>query len=130
MQAPAIGAVRNPNIGFTKALKRKKGILFQGGIGWHYQGNPVPELPGFKVLASCIPPVNGPKTEPHAATLYDGPKGDVVFNAGSTTWAQGLSSPPGHVLLVDSNAKDANRIEDPAPRVQRITANVLDRFIK
>ena len=80
----------------------KEGDAIPGVIGWHYHGDLARQLPGFEVLASSLPHINGPKTEPHAATLYDGPKGNVVFSAGSTWWVQGLSSPPGYVLPVHS----------------------------
>ena len=53
--------------------------------------------------------------------MYDGPKGNVVFNAGTIWWAQGLSSPPGHIL--------PGRTQGPDPRVQRMMENVFDRFI-
>ena len=42
---------------------------------------------------------------PHIATFYNGPKGNVVFDAGSIWWSQGLSSPPGHVLPAIGGAK-------------------------
>jgi len=52
-------------------------------------------------------------------------KGNVVFDAGSIWWAQGLSSPPGHVLPANNAAKP----QGPDKRVQRIMKNVFDRFI-
>ena len=67
---------------------------------------------------------------PHAATIYDGPKGNVVLNAGGLWWAHGLSSPPGHVLPGYPYEKDADRLQGPDPRVQRMMTNVFDRFIK
>jgi hypothetical protein len=45
-----------------------------------------------------------------------------VFNAGTTWWAQGLSSPPGHVL--------PGLTQGPDERVQRMMENVFDRFTK
>ncbi len=56
------------------------------------------------------------------ATIYDGPKNNVVFNAGTIWWAQGVSSPPGHIL--------PGKTQGPDPRVQRMAANLFDRFIK
>ena len=106
----------------------KEGDAIPGVIGWHYHGDPVPKLPGIEVLATSIPQKNNKPA--HAATLYNGPKGSIVFSAGSTWWAQALSSPPGHVLPVNSHVPKANKIKGPDPRAQRITANVLDRFIK
>ncbi|MGB0582386.1 MAG: hypothetical protein ACPGVU_22055 [Limisphaerales bacterium] len=63
---------------------------------------------------------------PHAATIYTGPKGNVVFNAGTIWYAQGLSSPPGHMLPRHHHAKP----QGPDSRVQRMTANLFDRFVR
>ena len=69
----------------------------------------------------------GKPKSPHEATIYDGPKNNVVFNAGTIWWAQGLSSPPGHVL--PAHKKQAQP-QGPDSRVQRMMANVFERFIK
>ena len=84
-------------------------------------------MPGMEILAYSTPVNNKgkPRLLPHAATIYDGPKGNVVFNAGTIWWAQGLSSPPGHVLPANGAAKP----QGPDPRVQRMMKNVFDRFI-
>ena len=68
---------------------------------------------------------NGKPRSPHVAKVYNGPKGNVVFDAGSIWWAQGLSSPPGHVLP----ANGAARPQGPDKRVQSMMKNVFDRFI-
>ena len=52
-------------------------------------------------------------------------KGNVVFDAGSIWWAQGLSSPPGHVLPANDGAKP----QGPDKRVQQITRNLFERMI-
>ena len=49
------------------------------------------------------------------------PKGNVVFNAGTIWWAQGLSSPPGHVLP----AHKAAQPQGVDSRVQRMTENLF-----
>lgn len=83
-------------------------------------------LPGMEVVAEGpMMPDNG-RYSPHAATIYDGPKDNIVFNAGTIWWAQGLSSPPGHVLSVHRHAKP----QGPDPRVQQMMSNVFDRFIQ
>ena len=88
------------------------------------------DLPGFEILANGTPVNNeGKPKRPHAATIYDGPKGNVVFNAGTIWWAQGLSSPPGHVLPAHKYEKNA-KPQGPDPRVQRMMTNVFERFIK
>ena len=58
-------------------------------------------------------------------TVYYGPKGNVVFNAATCWWADGLSAPPGYVRpSVYTSPKGPNE------RVQKMTANVLQRFLK
>ncbi len=55
-----------------------------------------------------------PMYSPHAATIYDGPQGNVVFNAGTIWWSQGLAWSPSHVMPAHHHAKP----QGPAPRVQ------------
>jgi len=85
------------------------------------------DLPGMEILAySPMSAGNGNPKPPHVATIYNGPRGNVVFNAGTIWYAQGLSSPPGHVLPANYGA----RPQGPDPLVQRMTENLFDRFIK
>jgi len=103
----------------------KDSEVIEGIVGWEWHGDPATDLPGHEILAySPITNNKGNPMPPHVATIYDGPKGNVVFNAGTIWWAQELSSPPGHVAPANS-AKPK-----PDPRVQRMTANLFDRFIK
>ena len=105
----------------------KEGDKIQGLVGWEYHGSPILDLPGMEVVAhSEIKAGKGKPRAPHVATIYHGPKGNVVFDAGSIWWAQGLSSPPGHVLPANGAAKP----QGPDTRVQRMMANVFDRFVK
>ena len=105
----------------------KEGDKVEGLIGWEYHGSPIKNLPGMEVVAhSEVKAGKGKPRSPHVATVYNGPKGNVVFDAGSIWWAQGLSSPPGHVLP----ANGAARPQDPDKRVQSMMKNVFDRFIK
>ena len=104
----------------------KNGDTVQGLVGWEWHGSPARGLPSLEVIAEGPMLPEHPLYSPHAATIYDGPKGNVVFNAGTIWWAQGLSSPPGHVLPGHHHAKP----QGPDPRVQRIVANVFNRFIR
>ena len=59
----------------------------------------------------------------YAATVYPGPKKNIVFNASTCWWADGLSEPPGYVrpsVYTSPKGVDA--------RVRRITTNILDRM--
>ena len=82
-------------------------------------------LPGMEVVAEGpMMPDNG-RYSPHAATIYDGPKDNVIFNAATIWWANGLSSPPGHVNPVRHGVEQ----QGPDKRVQQITHNLFQRFI-
>ena len=51
----------------------------------------------------------------YTATLYPGPKGNLVFNAATIWWADGLSEPPGYVRperLHDAEGPRPARAED------------------
>jgi hypothetical protein len=103
----------------------KKGDRIPGVIGWEYHGDPAP-IPGLEVIAT------GPtQTEPgvlndgvYTATVYPGPKQNIVFNAATCWWADGLSVPPGYV-----RPKVYTEPKGPDPRLQQITKNVLARML-
>jgi len=61
----------------------------------------------------------------HAAVIYPGPCGNWVFNAGTIWWAEGLSCPPGHIPAMGT----FGRAQDPNPRVQQMTRNLLARCL-
>ncbi len=103
----------------------RRGDTIPGLIGWEYHGLPATEIPGLEIVGSGTAWVGGVQPQQWAATLYPGPKKNIVFNASSIFWAQGLSSPPGHVLPWSH----WSRPHGPDPRVQRITANVLKRAL-
>ncbi len=105
----------------------KEGDAVNGLVGWEWNGHPARDLPGHEILATSNA-VDGRNRldSSHAATIYNGPRDNVVFNAASIWYAQGVSSPPGHVLPANRHA----RPQGPDSRVQRMTANLFDRFIK
>lgn len=100
------------------------GDRIPGLIGWEYHGNPA-DIPGLEVVGAGTAWVGGDQAQRWAATIYPGPKGNFVFNASTIFWAQGLSSPPGHVLPWSH----WSRPHGPDRRVQRITENLLHRAI-
>ena len=102
----------------------KAGDRIPGLIGWEYHGDPA-AIPGLEIVGAGTAWVGGDRPQKWAATIYPGPKGNFVFNASTIFWAQGLSSPPGHTLPWSH----WSRPHGPDPRVQRITANLLDRAI-
>lgn len=98
----------------------RAGDAIPGLIGWEWHGRP-PAIPGLEVVATG-PTTNGRDTGVYTATIYPGPKGNYVFNASTCWWADGLSAPPGYV-----RPKVYTEPRGPDPRVQRMTANLLDR---
>ncbi|MEP6672396.1 MAG: twin-arginine translocation signal domain-containing protein [Chthoniobacter sp.] len=102
----------------------KKGDGIPGLIGWEWHGDPAP-IPGLEVIATG-PTQSAPgklNDGTYTATLYPGPKGNIVFNAATCWWADGLSAPPGYV-----RPKVYTEPLGPDARVQRITRNILDRM--
>jgi hypothetical protein len=104
-------------------LRQGQGI--PGLVGWEWHGDPAP-IPGLEVVATA--PTQSAPGQPNGgvftATVYPGPKGNVVFNAGTCWWADGLAAPPGYVrpsVYTSPRGPDA--------RVQQITTNILQRFV-
>ena len=102
----------------------KKGDTIPGLVGWEYHGNPA-EIEGLEVVAGGTAWQSGVNPQEWTATIYPGPKGNYVFNASTIFWAQGLSSPPGHVLPWSH----WSRPHGPDARVQQITHNLLKRAL-
>ncbi len=103
----------------------RKGESIPGLIGWEYHGQPA-EIPGLEVVAGGTAWQGGVNPQQWTATIYPGPKGNFVFNAATIFWAQGLSTPPGHVLPWSH----WSRPHGPDERVQRIMHNLLNRSLK
>lgn len=101
----------------------KDGDSIPGLIGWEFHGDPA-DIPGLKVVAEGTAVNAGGDSAHWTSTLYPGPKNNWVFNAATIWWAQGLSTPPGHMLPYSHYG----RPHGPHDQVQRITKNILDRF--
>ncbi|MDC0273378.1 hypothetical protein OAL44_01140 [Planctomycetaceae bacterium] len=103
----------------------KKGDSVKGLLGWEWHGAPAMDLPGMNVVAEGDATINGKKVGRYSSTLYDGPQDNVVFNAATIWWANGISSPPGHV----NPSRHGVRQQGPDKRVQQITRNLFERMI-
>ena len=103
----------------------KKGERIPGLIGWEYHGDPPEDLEGLEVVAEGTALQGGVNPQQWTATIYPGPKKNFVFNASTIWWAQGLASPPGHMLPWSH----WSRPHGPDARVQRITTNLLERAL-
>jgi len=102
----------------------RKGDGIPGLVGWEWHGDPAP-IPGLEIVASS--PTQSAPGQPNdgvfTATLYPGPKRNIVFNASTIWWGDGLSAPPGYV-----RPKVYTEPKGPDPRVQQITRNLLARM--
>ncbi len=115
-----------PNHWIYEGTGMQLGDNIPGLIGWEFHGDPA-SISGLEVVAA------GPTQEApgkpnggtYTATVYPGPKKNIVFNASTCWWADGLSNPPGYVR---PSVYTSPRGTD--PRVQRITANILERIRK
>ena len=102
------------------------GDSIEGLVGWEFHGEPLLDLPGIQIVAEGDAlRSDGQPIGTYTATIYDGPQGNIVFNAATIWWANGLSSPPGHVHPSFWGAT----LEGPDERVQQITHNLFQRVI-
>lgn len=104
----------------------KNGDAIPGLIGWEFHGDPDLERQGLEVVGEGKVWAGGTRLGHWASTIFPGPKDNFVFNASTIYWAQGLASPPGHILPWSH----WSRPHGPDNRVQQITKNLLMRAIK
>ncbi len=117
--------VSDPDAWIFDGTGMKRGDAIPGLVGWEFHGDPAP-IDGLRVVAEGETENAGGETAHWTATLYPGPKGNWIFNASTIWWAQGLSAPPGHMLPYSH----FGRPHGPDPRVEAITRNIMERFIK
>jgi hypothetical protein len=116
----------NPDHWIYAGTGMKAGDAIPGVIGWEWHGDPAP-IPGLEIVATA-PTQSAPgklNGGTYTATVYPGPHGNIVFNASTCWWADGLSEPPGYV-----RPKVYTEPKGPDARLQRITANVLARMLR
>ena len=103
----------------------KAGDGIAGLVGWEWHGDPAP-IAGLEIVATG--PTQSAPDMPnggvYTATVYPGPRGNIVFNAATCWWADALSEPPGYV-----RPKVYAAPRGPDQRAQRITRNVLERML-
>lgn len=104
----------------------RHGESIPGLVGWEHHGDPDRDRTGLEVLAEGPVWASGTTEGRYAATIFPGPAGNLVFNAATIFWCQGLLSPPGHILPWSH----WSRPHGPDPRVQRITRNLLHRALE
>ncbi len=104
----------------------KKGDAIPGLVGWEFHGEPDTQREGLEVIAEGNVWAGGTKLGKYAATIFEGPKKNFVFNATTIFWSQGLSAPPGHIIPWSH----FSRPHGPDERVQRITTNALKKALQ
>ncbi|MFN7565062.1 MAG: N,N-dimethylformamidase beta subunit family domain-containing protein, partial [Prosthecobacter sp.] len=102
------------------------GDSIPGMIGWEYHGDPPKDLPGLEILAAGTAFQGGRNPQQWQAVIFDGPKGNFIFNASTIWWAQGMSKPPGHMPVWSHYSRPHGADK----RVQRITANLLRKALQ
>ena len=106
----------------------KKGDSIPKLVGWEYHGTPNGSQPGLTILATA--PTRSRDNRDlntrsvHTSTIYELPKGNIVFDAGTCWWNMVLSTPPGEMK---PPRRDFTKDD---LRVQRITANLFKRMIQ
>ena len=103
----------------------KAGDKIPGLIGWESHDDPA-KIPGLEVVAEGNKWSGGTILGHWAATIFEAPKGNIVFNASTIYWPQALSAPPGH-LLPWSHFSRPHGVDE---RVRKITKNLLDFALK
>ncbi len=66
----------------------KNGDRIAGLVGWEYHGAPA-DIPGLEIVAEGTALVGGVRPQHWTATIYPGPKGNLVFNAATIGHARG-----------------------------------------
>jgi len=95
-------------------------------VGWEHHGPPLGNMSGLEVLARGAVTSRGkPQNTEYTATIYPGPKGNLVYNAATIWWSDGLSEPPGYLRPTAHGGTPPG----PDERVQRITKNLFERFL-
>lgn len=112
--------ISNADHWMFKGCDVQNGDIIPGLIGWEYHGDPA-SIKGLEVVAKGTAWVGGDRAQQWASAIYPGPRNNIVFNASTIFWSQGLSRPPGHTLPWSH----WSRPHGPDARVQKITHNLL-----
>lgn len=117
---------RNPNHWIFEGTGMKDGDSIPGLVGWEHHGEPDKNLSGMEVLADGKVWAGGTREGRYMSVAFNGPKDNVIFNASTVFWTQGLASPPGHWVPYSHYS----RPHGPDERVQQITRNALNRALR
>lgn len=115
----------NPNHWLFEHTGMQKGDSIPGLVGWEHHGEPDPGLQDLEVVAAGSIWSGGTREGRYEAVTFSGPQNNVVFNASTIFWSQGLAAPPGHIIPWSH----FSRPHGPDIRVQQMTRNVLARML-
>lgn len=115
----------NPKHWVFDGTGMKMGESIPGLVGWEHHGEPDPNRKGLEVLAQGSIWSGGTREGRYEAVIFPGPQNNFVFNASTIFWAQGLASPPGHILPWSH----WSRPHGPDARVQQMTTNLLQHAL-
>lgn len=116
----------NPEHWLFKDTGMKNGDSIPGLVGWEHHGESDPNQTGLEVLAAGPIWSGGTREGRYEAVIFAGPKDNLIFNASTIFWAQGLASPPGHIIPWSH----FSRPHGPDARVQQMTHNLLAATLK
>jgi hypothetical protein len=109
----------------------KKGDFIKDLVGWEYHGFPIGKQAGIKVLATG-PMLSTEDSTLYAATIYETPKGNFVFDAATCWWSMPLSTPPLYQKKLNPNGAYKGHLVDFSKgdlRVQKMTENLFRKVI-
>jgi hypothetical protein len=103
----------------------KKGDAIPGLVGWEHHGAPA-KKPGLEVVAEGTVWRGGITPAHWTATIFPGPKKNIIFNAATIWWPQALAAPPGH-MLPWSHFSRPHGVDK---RIQQITHNLFKKTLE
>ncbi|MEZ6060260.1 MAG: DUF6605 domain-containing protein [Planctomycetaceae bacterium] len=118
--------VTKPDHWLFAGTELRAGDRIPGLVGWEHHGEPDPDRAGLEVLAEGSVWAGGTDEGHYTATMFPGPKGNIIFNAATIFWAQGLASPPGHIIPWSH----FSRPHGPDERVKKMTHNLLQQTLR
>src|SRR4029079_8726184 len=91
----APGPLHTPAAWVCPGTGMKEGDGIPGLVGWEWHGEPA-AIPGLEIVAKGETDCKAGKGL-YTSTGYPGAKGNIVFNAATCWWADGLAEPPGYL---------------------------------
>ena len=99
--------------------------------------NGPPGYPNYSYDSIITPQNDDNESDYHVATIYNGPKNNIIFNAGTIWWSSALSNPPGYFPPQANVFRNTDsgvftyggRSSGLDKRIQIITSNILNKCL-